>query len=220
MKGLLYKELVSILDAYKKNLILMVVLYGTLAVTLDMPFMLYALIFMMGLYALSSLSFDESSRWDAYARTLPLPAGQLVAAKYLVGLLCMAGGSLLAMALLLGTDLARGQGFENLTFHLTGIAAALMVALLYSAVSLPLSYKMGAAKARSGVMMAMGILFLAVYGAVRFFSGQLAAVKGLLAAVSGRLDDLFLLLLLLGGSLAVYLVSWPISTAIYTSKEY
>lgn len=219
MKGLLYKDLVSVLDAYKKNLTLVVVLYGTLAVTLDMPFMLYALIFMMGIYTLSSLSFDESCRWDAYARTLPLPAGRLVASKYLLGLLWMAGGSLLAMALLLGTDLLRRQGFENLMFHLTGIAAALMVTLLYAAVSLPLSYKMGAARARSGVMLAMGIIFLAVYGAMRFFPGPLAEAKSLLGAVSDWPADL-LSLVLLAVSLLVYLASWPISTAVYKRKEF
>ena len=61
MLGLLYKDQMTIWSSYRKNFLLFVVLYTAMAYTLDMPFMLFALVFMGGLYIASTLSFDEMS---------------------------------------------------------------------------------------------------------------------------------------------------------------
>ncbi len=219
MKGLLYKDFVSILDAYKKNLILVLLVYTFMAFTMDMPFMLYALIFLMGIYATSSLNFDELSHWDVYARTLPVSVGQLIASKYLLGLACMASGAVLAFLGLAGAELLHGRGPDEVFPHLMGCTASLVITLLYAALSFPLSYKMGNGKARSGVMMAMGFIFLAAYALARFFPELIAAAKSFLATV-GDGSVVLVILLLAAGSLALYLVSWAVSAAIYQSKEY
>ena len=81
MKGLLYKDFISIVSSYKINASLAPVIYTVCAVAGDMPALLYAIIFLMGMYAVSTLSFDEYSHWDMYGHTLPVTPRQAVAAK-------------------------------------------------------------------------------------------------------------------------------------------
>lgn len=219
MKGLFYKDFVTLLDAYKKNLVFVLVIYTAMTVALDMPFLLYAMIFLLGMYALSSLSFDELCRWDAYARTLPVSPWRLVACKYLTGLACMGIGMVLALALLLGSDLVRGLGLAGGATYLLGCVSALVVVLVYYAVAFPLSYKMGANKARSGVMMVMALLFFGCFMLFRLLPDELSALEDTLNAVSDRSFLLFIALMFAAG-LAAYLVSWGISTAIYCKKEF
>lgn len=72
MKGLLYKDLCTLTSRYKKNFLVVFVLYIVWAVLFDMPFMLYALVFVLGMYVQSAISFDEYSHWDMYGHTLPV----------------------------------------------------------------------------------------------------------------------------------------------------
>ena len=86
MKGLLYKEVASLLGLYKKNLTLVAVIYGALSVMTRNNFFLFFGIWMMGFYSLSNFSLDESSGWGRYARTLPVSDRQIVGAKFLTAL--------------------------------------------------------------------------------------------------------------------------------------
>lgn len=220
MKGLLYKDNRTILTSYKKNAILVVVLYTLMAVTLEMNFMFFALVFLCGMYTLSSLSFDEFSHWDTYARTLPIRPDMVVGAKYLLGLLWMLGGFGLALVLSIGTDAVRGLGLSTLGANLSGCLAALAVVLLYYGVSYPLSYRLGATQARSAVLLVMAAVAMLV-----FVGTTLLAKQG----ISGPMDGLQTasntqVLLAMAGAVAVclvlYLLSWRISTAIYCRKEF
>lgn len=218
MKGLFYKDFVTIWSSYKKNALLVLAIYTGMGVAMDMPFMMYAMVFLLGLYTLTTLSFDEQSRWDAYGRTLPVTAGQIVGVKYLLGLLFMGGGTLLCMALLCAMGLYKGTLPGMLAEYLCGSMTSLSLVLFYYAVSFPLSYHFGAAKARSAVMLVMagaaGLLFVAAL----YLPGFVQAVK--------RLDTLdhtqgaLLILGLTAACLLLYLLSWAASTAIYRKKEY
>ena len=220
MKGLLYKDNATILTSYKKNALLVVILYTAMAVMLEMNFLFFAMVFLCGMYTLSTLSFDEFSHWDAYARTLPLSPGAVVGAKYLLGLLWMLGGFGVALALATGTDLVRGLGLSTLGENLMGCLAALAVVLVYYGVSFPLSYRMGATQARSAVLLVMAALALGIFAAVTLLDKQgiSAPLEGLQAATPAHL---------LGGVAGAaglgalcYLASWRISTAIYRRKEF
>lgn len=218
MKGLFYKDFVSIWASYRKNALLVLVVYTFMCVTMDLPFLMYAMVFLLGLYTLTSLTFDEQSHWDTYCRTLPVSAGQVVGVKYLMGLLFMGFGTLLCMALLCAIALYRGALAALLLEYLCGSLTALAVVLLYYAISFPLSYQFGAAKARSAVMLAMSGI-----GAVFFFIGvylpggreMVRQLDTLGIAQFGVLVAVFTAV----GFLA-YLLSWALSTAIYKRKEY
>lgn len=220
MLGLLYKDQMTIWSSYRKNFLLIVVLYTAMAYTLDMAFMLFALVFMGGLYIASTLSFDEMSHWDTYARTLPVSAGQLVGAKYLLALGWMGGSFVLAELLLTACDLIKGRLQENLLYNLAGCLVALGIVLIYYALVLPLSYKLGAARARSGVIVAIGISA----GLVAFasYSTKNDSPLGFLT-VSG-MNEIALLFVICAGVIAaglvLFVISWMVSTAIYAKKEF
>lgn len=221
MKGLFYKDFSTTWDAYKKNFFLVLVIYGVMAYLMEMDFFLFAIVFLMGMYAVTSLSFDENSHWDTYSRTLPVSASQQVAGKYLLGLAWMGLGVVVALGMTLCIGLLRGEVLtEFLPPVLGGCAGAFCTAAVYNAVTYPLSYKFGAAKARSTVMLAMAGLFL----------GAFLIITRLLP--EGWLDTLevpqweettFLIVLiagLAGVGLLAYLVSWIVSIVIYKKKEY
>lgn len=220
MLGLLYKDQMTIWSSYRKNFLLVIVLYTAMAYTLDMPFMLFALVFMGGLYIASTLSFDEMSHWDTYARTLPVSAGQLVGVKYLLALGWMGGSFVLAEFLLTACDLFKGQLQENLLYNLAGCLVALGLVLIYYALTLPLSYKLGAARARSGVIVAIGISV----GLVAFTSYTTQPGSTSVSSAAAAMNETSSLFFFSGGLIAVGLVlfaiSWMVSTAIYKKKEY
>lgn len=220
MLGLLYKDQATIWSSYRKNFLLIVFLYTAMAFTMDMPFMLFALLFIGGLYTTSALVFDEQSHWDTYARTLPLSPRQIVGAKYLLALFWMAGSFVLVYLLLTLCDLFRGQVAENLLYNLTGCLVTLGLVMAYYALSYVLSYKIGAVKARSGVILAIALII-----AIALVSSRaLEEVSYSFFYALPVLDETALLGLLAGGSLAIGLVllmiSWLVSTSIYTKKEY
>lgn len=220
MLGLLYKDQMTIWSSYRKNFLLIVVLYTAMAYTLDMAFMLFALVFMGGLYIASTLSFDEMSHWDAYARSLPVSAGQLVGAKYLLALGWMGGSFVLAELLLSACDLIKGRLQENLMYNLAGCLVALGIVLIYYALVLPLSYKLGAARARSGVIVAIGISA----GLVAFASYTTKKDSPLGFMIVPGMDETALLFVICGGVIAaglvLFVISWMVSTAIYTKKVF
>lgn len=177
MKGLLYKDWSILISQYRKNILLILILYLGMAYLFDTPFMLYALVFMFGIYTQSAVSFDEKSHWDMYAHTLPISPAAIIGSKYLLGLIAIFGGFVLGMAaFLFFPSIAHGtMGMEE---ALVGMLAATALSLLYFSLSLPLSYRFGSDQARSVVMVA--ILLLVVIGMAAMMlvsSEQLQAVQ-------------------------------------------
>lgn len=220
MLGLLYKDQMTIWSSYRKNFLLIIFLYTAMAFTMDTPFMLFALLFIGGVYTTSTLVFDEQSHWDTYVRTLPVSPRQIVGAKYLLALIWMAGSFVLAEVLLTLCDLYKGQVTENLLYNLTGCLVTLGFVMAYYALSYILSYKIGSVRARSGVILAIALIIaIALVG-----SHALENVLSSLFYALPVLDETTLLVLIAGGSLAMglvlFMISWCISTAIYAKKEY
>ena len=134
MKGLLCKDWAILVNSYKKNFLIMVVLYLGMAVCLHMNYLCYALVAVCGVYASSTMNFDDYAHWDTYARTLPVTPGQVVGCKYLLGLLLTLFGSVCAAVGIFLT----GQYTDVLeaAFSILLIAA---FSLLLFAVNMPIS---------------------------------------------------------------------------------
>ncbi len=219
MKGLLYRDFFSIWNGFRKNLILVLIIYVAIAVGMGMDTILSVLIFLTGNYAVALLSFDENSKWDTYARTLPLSAGAQVAVRYLVSLLMIAAGALAALALMLAAGAVRGSlDLELLRIDLATVVLVTLIVLLYEALALPLAYKFGASKAQSWVILAYLALFLGGFALLRVFSVPLDVLEtpfftDILFGPIGAV-------LLLAFGLAMLAVSWAVSTAIYKRKEF
>ena len=225
MKGLLYKDWALIAGGYKTNFLFLLVFYGLLTVVARMSFLAYAMVFVLGMYASSTISMDENSHWDAYAHTLPVTPGQIVAAKYWLTLLLTAASIPLSFCLIALIPDSR----PTLAEIALGLAAACTVTLFYFSFVIPLSYKFGAAKARSWV--SVSILIVA-FGPVLLFpilpEAVTAPVKNAAAAlnatVSSTWSETTLVMAVVGGllllSLVFVFISWAVSVRIYSKKTY
>ena len=221
MKGLLYKDFSTIWNAYKMNFIFILLIYGILAYAMDMNFFLYMLVFILSMYACSILSFDEASHWDVYACTLPVKPGQLVASKYISGLILMGFGFVLA----LGMSCIVGLRSESLSEYIgettAGCCAILIVSMLYISLMLPPSWKFGSAKARNYAFPLYGGVALLLLGIGTSLLPQ--AWKEQIKEAVSRITPLQLTIAMIAAfavCVALYITSWAVSTAIYRRKEF
>lgn len=217
MKGLLCKDWAILVNSYKKNFLIMVVLYLGMAVCLHMDYLCYALVAVCGVYAASTMNFDDSAHWDTYARTMPVTPGQVVGCKYLLGLLFTLFGSVCAAV---GIFLA-GQYTDVLeaAFSILVIAA---FSLLLFAVNMPFSYKFGAVRAGTWVyLVAFFGVFLIIFAMEHLPYLQRSSVISQLDALGNALTAQPVLLLLpCAVVLLLYLGSWALSVQIYQRKEF
>lgn len=226
MKGLLYKDWALIAGGYKSNFLFLLLFYTLFTVLCRISFLAYAMVFVLGMYASSTITMDESSHWDAYAHTLPVTPGQLVGAKYLLTLILTAVSVPLGFVMTLLIPDSRPALAENLV----GLFSSLGVTLLYLSLVIPLSYRFGAAKARSWV--SVSILVLAFGPAALFMllpenlpnplkEGLRALTLSVDASGMSELQFsvLFLAALLLI-SLTALLISWVASVHLYRKKQF
>ncbi len=217
MKGLLCKDWAILVNSYKKNFLIMVVLYLGMAVCLHMDYLCYALVAVCGVYASSTMNFDDSAHWDTYVRTLPVTPGQVVGCKYLLGLLFTLFGSVCAAV---GIFLA-GQYADVLeaAFSILVIAA---FSLLLFAVNMPFSYKFGAVRAGTWVYLVTFFgVFLIIFAMEHLPYLQRSSVISQLDALGNALAAQPVLLLLPSAAvLLLYLGSWALSVQIYQRKEF
>lgn len=165
MKGLLYKDFSVLANSYKRNALLVVVLYIVIVIASRQAYLAYALTVMGSIYASSTVSFDEQANWDAYARTMPVTARQIVGAKYLLCVLSTAVLGLVSTVLLLVLlPLTAGLAGDAASLpaaaeNMAGVLSCAGVSMLMTAVTLPFSYKYGGAKARSYMGVTFGVVF-------------------------------------------------------------
>lgn len=219
MIGLLRKDQTLLWTTYNKNFLVVLLCYSAMIFASDsLIFVMYALIFLGGLYVSSTLTLDEQSQWDTYARTLPVTAAQIVGSKYLLSVAWTLICFLLSQSLCSLSGLARGNLADQWHNYLAGNLAATALVFLYNALTLPLSYKFGAAKARSVTIMATGVLVgVSVLGIGHLLRTSDAEQINLIP-VDSALGVFLVLLAFLAVSLVLFLISWLVSTAIYRNK--
>ena len=225
MKGLLYKEWTILTGSFKRNIVFFAVLYGIISVLSRQAYMGYTLILVFALLAGSTISFDENSHWDTYARTLPVTPAQIVGCKYLLGLGGVILGDATATLIAVLVDLRAPVLYYAENHQSVGdIAAAILLcssmALLFLAVVLPFSYKFNSVNARSRMFLVFAILS-AIVGLV--ISALPENLRAELVRQLNSTDENFALLVFIGilaAALIVYGVSYKICVNIYAHKEY
>lgn len=90
MKGLLCKDWAILVNSYKKNFLIMVVLYLGMAVCLHMDYLCYALVAVCGVYASSTMNFDDSAHCSSVISQLDALGNALTAQPVLLLLPCAA----------------------------------------------------------------------------------------------------------------------------------
>ena len=215
MKGLLYKDISIMTRSFKGNILLLMALYGVLILVTREAYLAYAMTVVWGIYAASTINYDEQAHWDAYAATLPVTPGQVIGSKYLLCAASTVIGAVLSLALVF---LAGVGGAE----YTLGILACAEVSVLMNALLMPITYRFGAAKSRAYLMI---IVFAIVFGAcfvaqeilqnrmLRDSANMDIALQSQTAIVVGAVALSLLL------TAVLYAISYTVCVRIYAKKE-
>ena len=224
MKGLFLKDLYGLMGLYKKNLALVAILYGAMGVLGNLPVFFYMAVWIMGSYSLTAVTLDQQCSWDRYARTLPVSAGQIVGAKFLVGAAFLGIALVYALAgaglrgLLFGWS-EDWQGFFEALAFLTGLNLA------GTGLTIPAAYKWGTDKARNTMLVFYALLFVAIFLVFPEDGALAGAFPGLRESLAGLKDITLAQVRLaaaavLGAGAAIYVLGWALARGIYARMEF
>lgn len=216
MWGMMLKDLLCLRKGFGVYLLATVVYGGLcLAGVWDATFFSWFFTLMVVMLPVNCFGMDAAARWDAYACTLPVGRRKLVAARYL--LLLMMTGVGLAAALAVGGALAATGRIEDWGSYVVMCCASAALGLLINGVMLPLLYRFGAERARVAFIAVLGLVVLAGVGLYNTPMGAIAARE--LSAPGSTLATL-LPPALCGAGICVALISYTVSCAIESRKEY
>ena len=214
MIGLLKKDLLILRRVYMKNFFLVLVLYTVLGIALQMTSFFTLMSWMYGFYVMSLFSVDNTCRWDFYAATLPVSRKTVVTAKFLLLGLCIAAGFVYSLVtapvayLLIGEPIAES------------ILASLLVTLIlivYFAVTIPLTYAFGPDKARSAMLLLLGLAGGCILAAASLGDGGGAVLMVLFGWMETSPVPGFSIIT--AATAVLCLVCWLVSCHIYERKE-
>lgn len=202
MKGLILKDFIN-LKAQSKVMLALFGFYFVLGVAGGNWEMLsFILTLLTVMLPITSLAYDERSKWDRYALTLPISRQDLVFSKYFLGL------TFAGFTFALNLILRRFAGAEAFGDALTFSLGLFGVGLLILAILLPLNFKFGVEKSR---LLMMVVFFLPV-------AAIMILVKaGIVLPIPNNLESLAVYAGI--GVVLVFLASMAISTRIMNRKE-
>ena len=215
MLGFLRKDFYMLYGAYKKNLLLVFLLYAALVRVMKITFLLAILIWLMAFYGLSAITMDDSCGWDRYARTLPVSSGAVITARFLTILLLL--GVAVAYSLILGGILHLFLDYDGIGDLLLTIALVTSAALATTGILLPAAYKWGVDKVRNTFMLVFILVFLTPVLLKKWLG------TGLTDSLLRWLEELSptaLSAAALGVGLLVFALGGWVSARIYAKKEF
>lgn len=218
MKGLLLKDFKLV--KLQKNFFFMIiaVAVGLTIINDDATFMLGFLTFVMSMFTLSTISYDEFDNGNAFLFTLPVSRKSYVVEKYVFSLLL--GGGSWVLAVLFAVVFSIIQGTVSVLEVVMAAVAIFMIMLMVQAAMIPFQLKFGGEKGRIAMVGAVGILFIIGFVAVKIAEGlgidllnvgigSLSTVNmGMAVAIAIAVDAV------------VLLVSMKISISIMDRKEF
>ena len=207
MKGLLLKDAYQ-MWYYTRMLILAAVvmmLVGVFGMKEGSNFFMLYGGFLLGIFPMTLLAYDQNSRFSAYSAALPVTKEQLVGSKYLIGL-----SELLSMAALAVAQLLWGTVTVQIT--VATLLQVAMLTLLGNMILLPLTYRFGYEKARYVYYLCIGVLASLMGIAV-------SSDEILLNSILPAHGSLLLLVVVLAAVLVLYAASWRLSVVWYGKAE-
>lgn len=209
MKGLILKDLLLI-KGNARYILIFLVIFGLIALEgNDVLYFIPAFISMM--MFMTTFSYDEYNKWDAYAITLPIKKENIVLSKY-VGSTILLGIALILtfiISLVVGLVTEQLDMQKNITL-LLGCGGAV---LLVEAIMYPLLIKFGVEKGRIWVF--LGIFLSSFIIGFIFQKVSLTIPENLMTFLSQYLPWLLAAALLL-----ILIISYTISKKLYLKKEF
>ena len=218
MIGLMIKDLKIML--LQKNFLFMIlaVVIGMMILNEDVIFPLCFLSFVMSLFVLTTISYDEFDNGNAFLFTLPITRREYVIEKY--GLALLLGSVSWIAAVLMGLAASSIKGTMPIADLLMMAFLIVPMIILMQAIMLPFQLKFGGEKGRIamiGVFGAIAVLgILLTKGADFFFHIDVFAVLDRLTSIH---MGILLLLLTLIALFCLY-ISLKVSLSIMKHKEF
>ncbi|MDE7262126.1 MAG: ABC-2 transporter permease [Oscillospiraceae bacterium] len=116
---------------------------------------------------MTSIAYDERSKWDKYAAMLPYTPGQIVWSKYLLSYFyTVLGGGIIVLGTFL-RGITTGSADWRETMEMTVLMGVIMLFIM--AIGLPVIYRFGSEKGRLAMFVIMGVGVGAALGIVNAF---------------------------------------------------
>jgi ABC-2 type transport system permease protein len=208
MIGLILKDLLSLKNSGVKLIIMMALYFVIFASSGNITFLSAMVIIVLTMLIINTFAYDEVSKWDYFALSLPVTKRQIVLSKYLLTLAFDILGILIAFILFFVRD-------EINIETVLSLCAIFSLALIMASVMLPLLFKLGTQKARIWTIM---ILLLPTAGVVLLNQMGIKFSGSSLPAIS---DATVELLVYLAVPIALFLFagSYLLSCKIFEGKE-
>lgn len=217
MKGLLVKDFNLIKSQKNFFFIMVVIAIGTAVINDDATFMLGFLTFVMPMFTLNTITYDEFDNGNAFLFTLPISRKSYVVEKYSLSLL-LGGGSWI-LAALFAIIFSEIKGTVPVLEVVMTAAIIFPIMLVIQAVVLPFHLKFGGGKGRIAMAVAVGLLFI-----IGLLFVKISEMLGFdLPGIINNLPALsmgMLVAILVVIAVIVFLVSMKISISIMSKKEF
>lgn len=214
MKGLILKDLLN-LRKNLKTIIIMCLFYTLLFSTLNPTFLSGMITILFAMQILTTFSYDDYSKWNMYALSLPITKKQLVLSKYILGISFIIFGGVFSFILTSLLSLFKGSFIlGDLVASIIGSTGIMILMIL---ILLPLIFKYGVERSR--------IMLLAIFAiptVLILIISKVLALTGIPFPSEEQLNVLLPViciiatLILIAGSY----VSYMTSVKIVTKKEY
>ncbi|MBO5937972.1 MAG: ABC-2 transporter permease [Clostridia bacterium] len=210
MKGLLYKDFLMAWKYCKMYLVITVVFLALFFFNTDSWYFVVYPGILVGMIPINLLAYDEHSRWKIFSQTLPYSKDKVVSVKYLVGLIPTT-----LFTVLVSVVYGISRQIEN-RFSLSEMGGILFVVfflpLLFSAFSLPLVFRFGTEKGRMvsliGVAAVCGFTFAYVAFRKVSYTISIPTITPTIFLIIGTII------------LALYVLSWKLSIALYQKNTF
>lgn len=164
MKGLLIKDL-NLMRIQKKFFIIVFAMAIVMSIsTNDNSFILGYMTFVIPIFALNTMSYDELDNGYAFLFTLPISRKKYVHEKYCFSLLLGAASLVLAVILSVVLGLMKKSSISD-TLAATPFILGIMIVLL--AIMIPIQFKFGAENSRIALIAFFGITAALGFGVLQ-----------------------------------------------------
>ncbi len=212
MKGQLLKDFLNIKDIYKSNLLMIVLFAGIGVYTKNIFYIAFMLLFMGLNMTLSTLSFDQYTKWMQYAIAMPVNRKNIVKAKYaFAGIILLIGNIFSLTISYFAIYLRSNMEFTEILFSHLGGTVFVLFAI---AILLPITFKYGIEKARTAIMAVGLIPAMLVFLVVKFLPKPNIVIDN---------PEKLLLYILIGGVITMiigFIASIKISEKIVEKMDY
>lgn len=218
MKGLFVKDFKLMMLQKNFLLLILAIVIGMMIFTDDVVFPLGFLSFIVSLFTVSTISYDDFDNGNAFLFTLPITRNNYVLEKYSLGLLfgCIAW----ILATILGMIATVLKGSLSIADLMQSSLIILPMLIVVQAIMLPFQLKFGGDKGRIAMIGAFGALaviaLVIVKGAEVIFHIDLVNMLDNLPTVS---MGVFIAIIIIV-ALLILSVSMKISLSIMNKKEF